>query len=72
MTLSEPPPAVTDEELLARFVLFSRWVRPDRTLRPDGFMPSPDAKLSITRHRGISEMALWQIGQATRDSHINN
>ena len=70
MTSPEPPPAVTDEELLARFLLFSRWVREDRTLRPDGFMPSADTELSVTRHRGLSEMALWQIGQAVADARL--
>jgi hypothetical protein len=68
MTSSERPPAVTDEELLARFLLFSRWVREDRTLRPDGCMPSRDAELSVTRHRGLSEMALWQIGHIIADA----
>lgn len=68
MTAPDPPPAITDDELLARFMLFSRWVREDRTLRPDGFMPSPNSELSVTRQFGLSEVALWQIGQAVADA----
>jgi len=68
MTAPDPPPAITDDELLARFMLFSRWIREDRTLRPDGFMPSPNSDLSVTRQFGLSEVALWQIGQAVADS----
>ena len=59
MTAPDPPPAITDDELLARFMLFSRWIREDRTLRPDGFMPSPNSDLSVTRQFGLSEVALW-------------
>ena len=68
MTSSVLPPAVSDEELLARYVLFGRWVREDHTLRPDCFMPSHSAELSVTRHQGLSEMALWQVGQAVADA----
>lgn len=68
MTSPDPPPIVTDDELLARFVLFSRWVREDRSLRPESFMPPPNSELSVTRHFVLSESALWQIGQATADA----
>jgi hypothetical protein len=58
------PPPVADEELLARFVLFSRWVRTrDQTIRPDAFIPHPWPDLSVTRHLGLSEAELWQLGQ---------
>jgi hypothetical protein len=68
MTAPDLPNVVTDDELLARFILFSRWIREDRTLRPDGFMPSPNSDLSATRHLGLSELALWQIAQAVADA----
>lgn len=69
MTTTDPPLAVADDELLARFILFNRWVRKDGTLRQDGFMPlPPDFKLSVTRHIDLSDLALWQIGQAVADA----
>ena len=65
MTSPEPPPAVADDELLARFILFSAWYRKDQTLKSDCFIPHPYPDLSVTRHWRLSESALWQIGQAT-------
>jgi hypothetical protein len=65
MTSAEPPPSVADDELVARFILFSAWYRKDQTLKPDCFIPYPYPDLSVTRHWGLSEAALWQIGQAT-------
>ena len=56
-------PPVTDDELLARFVLFSSWVRGNQTIRPDAFIPHPYPDLSVTRHVGLLEYELWQIGQ---------
>ena len=62
------PPPVADEEQLARFVLFSRWVRTsDQTVRPDAFVPYPWPDLSVTRHLELSEAELWQIGQGVAD-----
>ncbi len=63
---SELPP-VTDDELLARFVLFSRWIRSDQTIRPDAFIPHPYPDLSVTRHEGLPEPELWQLGQSVAD-----
>jgi hypothetical protein len=68
MTVPEPLPAVAEEELLARFILFSGWFRKDQTVRPDCFIPHPYPDLSVTRHRDLSEAALWQIGQATANA----
>ncbi len=56
-------PPIADDELLARFVLFSNWIRHDQTVRPDAFIPHPYPNLSVTRHREISEFDLWQIGK---------
>lgn len=58
---------VTDDELLARFVLFSSWIRNDKTIRPDAFIPHPYPDLSVTRHLGLLESELWQIGQTVAD-----
>jgi hypothetical protein len=58
---------VTDDELLARFVLFSNWIRHDRTVRPDAFIPYPYPDLSVTRHTRVSESELWQLGQNVSD-----
>lgn len=57
--------AVTDDEQLARFILFSKWIRrADQTVRPDAFIPHPYPDLSVTRHKNLSDRELWQIGQA--------
>lgn len=64
MSDNATPPPVADEELLARFVLFSRWIRAsDQTVRPDAFIPHPWPDLSVTRHLGLSEAGLWKIGE---------
>ena len=60
-------PLVTDDELLARFVLFRSWIRGDQTIRPDAFIPHPYPDLSVTRHVGLLEAELWQIGQTVAD-----
>jgi len=39
MTGPATPATIDDDELLARFVFFNRWVREDRTLRLDAFVP---------------------------------
>jgi hypothetical protein len=59
------PWPVADEEQLARFVLFSRYIRPsDQTVRPEAFIPHPWPELSVTRHLGLAEAELWELGQA--------
>jgi len=67
MTDQASPPPVADDELLARFVLYSRWGRADQSVKPDAFIPHPYPDLSVTRHAGISETELWQIGQDVAD-----
>lgn len=60
---SEP---VSSDEQLARFILFSRWIRssdPVKTVKPDAFIPYPYPDLSVTRHKNLSEKGLWRIGQ---------
>lgn len=55
---------VAPDEQLARFILFSKWVRaPEQTIKPDAFIPHPYPNLSVTRHGNLSEQNLWQIGQ---------
>jgi hypothetical protein len=48
--------------MLARYILYSKWVREDQTVRPDAFIPHPYPDLSVTRHEGISEAQIWQFG----------
>lgn len=67
-------PTVADDEQLARFILFSNWIRiVDQTVKPDAFIPHPHPDLSVTRHKNLSEQELWQIGQgiaATRPATL--
>ena len=62
-------PQVTDDESLARFVLFQRWIRSsDNTVKPDAFVPYPYSDLSVSRHLGLSESDIWQIGRTVASS----
>ncbi|HEV2211221.1 MAG TPA: hypothetical protein VG167_20860 [Verrucomicrobiae bacterium] len=56
-------PPISLNELLARFVTVAQWVRSDKTLRQDAFIPPKDLNLSVTRHGQLSEAQIWQIGQ---------
>lgn len=62
--MTSPSSRVSDDEEVARYVLFSRWVRSsDQSVRPDAFTPNPnDRELSVTRHVDISERELWDHG----------
>lgn len=55
--------AVGMEELLARYVLYSKWVRSDQTVRADAFIPYPYPDLSVTRHVGLTEEEIWGLGE---------
>lgn len=62
-------PQVTADEWLARFILFSKWIRStDNTPKPDAFIPHPWPDLSVTRHKDISVEELWRIGQGIADA----
>lgn len=62
------PTTVKDDEWLARFILFRKWIRnSDQTLRPDAFIPHPWPDLSVTRHLELSEKEIWDIGEAIAD-----
>lgn len=54
--------SVPGEEQLARFLLYSRWLRADGTVRPEAFSPPPDLNLSVTRHASLAETELWSRG----------
>ena len=62
MSEQQPPEHISDDEWLARFVVFGRWVRENGTVRPDAFVPPPDLNLSVTRHLALSDEQLWARG----------
>ena len=65
MTARKTSTELSDDELLARFVFYSRWIRnSDQTVRPDAFIPHPYPDLSVTRHTGFSEQQIWNVGWA--------
>jgi len=69
--MTEEMPAVAEEERLARFVLFSNWIRnSDKTVKPEAFIPYPHPNLSVTRHLYLSEEAVWEIGQGVADARM--
>jgi len=62
------PTTVKDDEWLARFILFRKWIRSsDQTLRPDAFIPYPLPNLSVTRHLELTPIEILEIGQAIAD-----
>lgn len=57
-------PRVSSDEMLARFIIFSKHFRPsNNTAKPDAFMPHPRIELSVTRHREATEDELWHEGE---------
>lgn len=61
-------PTVAGDEKLARFVMYSKWIRAsDGTVRPDAFVPHPYPDLSVTRHGGLTVADIWRIGQELAD-----
>jgi hypothetical protein len=63
MSNSGTLPTVEPDEWLTRFIHYQRYIRQDRTIRPDAFIPHPYPDLSVTRHLQLSEIQLWEIGQ---------
>jgi hypothetical protein len=57
------PEEISDNEILARFVVSNRWIRQDNTVKPETFIPYSHTELSVTRHIGLSIEQLWAIGR---------
>ena len=56
-------PPVESAEVLARFILFSKWIRTsNRTVRLDAFFPHPHVELSMTRLRQATDEEIWDEG----------
>lgn len=61
-SLAEVP--VGNEEQLARFVLFEKHVRKnDGTIKADAILPFKHVELSVSRHRGLSDCEVWELGR---------
>ena len=56
-------PAVSDNELLARFVLYSNETRTDETVKPKLFLPYSFMELSVNRRREATDDETWQAGK---------
>lgn len=55
--------SVASDELLARYITSSRWLRSsNQTVKPDAFIPL-DSELSVTRHLHLTEEEIWKIGR---------
>ena len=63
MSNGDTLPTVDPDEWLARFIYYQRYIRQDRTVRADAFIPYPYPDLSVTRHLQLSEAELWRIGR---------
>jgi hypothetical protein len=61
---SRQVPQVDSDELLARFIVYSKHLRSsDRSIKPDAFIPHPHRDLSVTRHRSATDDELWAVGR---------
>lgn len=56
-------PPIEDDEVIARFILASRHLRGDATIRPEAFIPHPHEELSAYRICHLSEEAIWNGGR---------
>ena len=63
MTHQPPPDAIADEEDLARYIFRKDQVRPDLTVKPDALIPFSHTDLSVTRHLGLTDEAVWAAGR---------
>lgn len=70
MTDEGPGEAIASSELLARFILFSRWIRNNKTVKPDAFIPHPYPDLSVTRLKDLPEQEVWHIGQSIANARL--
>lgn len=61
---------VAPEELLARYVFHRSYVRHDGTIRPEAFVPHPYPDLSVTRHIGLTDDGVWDIGRTIASAMI--
>ena len=58
---------LSDDELVARFVMVKRWIQSNQSVKHNAYMPPPDKELSVTRHKGISAKKLWRHGKAVAE-----
>lgn len=57
-------PDVSEDETVARYIVYSRHVRSsNQTVKPDAFIPPPNRELSVTRHHLATDAQLWHIGE---------
>lgn len=54
-------PPVAPGEMLARYILASKWIA-NGQVKQDAFVPHPYVELSLTRHREMSSEELWNEG----------
>ena len=64
-------PAVSDDELLARFVTQSKQCRGDGTIKPDLFIPYRHVELSVTRHLNATEDEIWSVGYDVANAFVD-
>lgn len=55
--------SISANELLARFIVYKRWLREDQTVKQEAFIPYPALELSVTRHLNLSEEEIWKYGK---------
>jgi hypothetical protein len=65
-------PAVSPTECLCRFITVPKWVRDDKTIRSNAFIPPRDLNLSVTRRLQLTEEQLWKLGQRVADQVTGN
>jgi hypothetical protein len=63
-------PDVADGETVTRYLMFSKWHRPDQTIKYEAFMPPGDLELSVTRLLQATDSEIWSVGaQVAAETH---
>ena len=58
-------------EILARYIFHRNHYRPsDNTVKYSAFMPPADKRLSVFRTPGLSEDAIWELGESLRKQSL--
>ena len=63
--------AVSDDEWLARFILFRNQIRRDQTVKQGAFIPYPYPDLSVTRRLELTDRAVG-IRARSREQRSGN
>lgn len=65
-------PPISDDEIVARFIVHSSELRADGTVRPELFIPYKHVELSVQRLREATEAETWAVGRQIAIDRTND